>query len=311
MGASAFLDRFLAHSPAQWVMQRQARQRLTVLAYHDVVDASTFGRQLDVLQATMTPVSLDRVCAAFKGKNELPPRPVLITFDDGDRTVLEHGLPLLTARGIPAVLFVITELIGTEQPFWFREVRHLARHGAVATRFGVLGPDTLVARLKRIPDQERRHVLEELRRQAPPLRQAQLTKDEVRDLDRMGVAIGNHTHTHPILPQCTKEEAEEEVRSAHLALTQMLDAPPIAFAYPNGSVDPRLPSMLAELGYEVAFVFDHALSPLVPASPFAVSRVRVNSDTSLDRFKTILSGLHPAIHRARLRFQPGFAARPA
>jgi hypothetical protein len=32
-----------------------------------------------------------------------------------------------------------------------------------------------------------------------------------------------------------------------------------------------------------------------------LSRLRVNSDTGLDRFALILSGLHPTLHRARGR----------
>ena len=38
-----------------------------------------------------------------------------------------------------------------------------------------------------------------------------------------------------------------------------------------------------------------------PGHPLRLSRVRVNSDTSLDRFAIILSGLHPALHHARGR----------
>jgi hypothetical protein len=37
------------------------------------------------------------------------------------------------------------------------------------------------------------------------------------------------------------------------------------------------------------------------ANPLRLSRLRVNSDTSLDRFDTVITGLHPALHHARGR----------
>jgi hypothetical protein len=41
------------------------------------------------------------------------------------------------------------------------------------------------------------------------------------------------------------------------------------------------------------------MSPPRPTDRFAVSRLRVNSSATNDRFQTIVSGLHPAIHRIR------------
>jgi hypothetical protein len=49
----------------------------------------------------------------------------------------------------------------------------------------------------------------------------------------------------------------------------------------------------------VAFLFDHRLAPLPLREPLRISRLRVNSDTSTDRFRIILSGLHPTVHRVR------------
>src|SRR5205085_1579779 len=39
-----------------------------------------------------------------------------VTFDDGYRDVHEHALPVLKRKGIPAAMFVVTNLVG--QPSW-------------------------------------------------------------------------------------------------------------------------------------------------------------------------------------------------
>ncbi len=49
-------------------------------------------------------VTLGRVVDAWNGRATLPPRPVVLTFDDGYRSHLTAALPILVARGWPGVL---------------------------------------------------------------------------------------------------------------------------------------------------------------------------------------------------------------
>jgi peptidoglycan/xylan/chitin deacetylase (PgdA/CDA1 family) len=91
----------------------------------------------------------------------------------------------------------------------------------------------------------------------------------------------------------------QEIERAHRRLTDALGHEPRTFAYPDGDRDRRAEPTLRELGYEAAFLFDHRLSPVRPRNPLAISRLRVNSTTTLDRFRTIASGLHPTVHRVR------------
>lgn len=296
-------DAALRWSPAQLAFKRQAARRLTVLAYHGVGDADRFQRQLDHLARTMRPVSLDQVIEATTGRAELPRRAVLITFDDGERSVLETAAPLLRERGLPAVAFVVAGLLDTDEPFWWAEVEQLVGMGASPRRHPDPDPGALVRRLKRAPDEERLAVITELRRASPGPRprMPQLRSDELPVLEASGIAVGNHTASHPCLPRCGDERLVSEIDDAHQLLGDALGRAPRAFAYPNGDWDGRAERLLAERGYAVAFLFDHRVSPTTPGHPLRISRVRVNSHTSLDRFAVIVSGLHPALHHARGR----------
>jgi peptidoglycan/xylan/chitin deacetylase (PgdA/CDA1 family) len=297
------LDAALRWSPAQLAFKRQAARRLTVLAYHGVRHPDRFRRQLDHLAATMRPVSLDQVVEATAGRQALPGRAVLITFDDGERSVLETAVPLLHERGLPAVAFVVAGLLDTDAPFWWTEVEQLVAAGASAGGHAALGPAGLVGRLKQVPDEERLAVLAELRRTAPrpAPRMPQLRRDELPLLEAAGVAVGNHTVSHPCLPRCGQEKLAAEIEEAHRLLGDALGHEPRAFAYPNGDWDGRAEQVLAARGYAVAFLFDHRVNPATPGHPLRISRVRVNDHTSLDRFAVIVSGLHPALHHARGR----------
>ena len=81
-----------------------------------------FRAQMTYLARSMRPVSMEDVVAAADGRKGLPDRAVLVTFDDGHRSVLERGLPVLTELGIPGVAFVIAGLLDTDEPFWWSEV---------------------------------------------------------------------------------------------------------------------------------------------------------------------------------------------
>jgi peptidoglycan/xylan/chitin deacetylase (PgdA/CDA1 family) len=280
-------------------MQVRARRRaraageVPIVAYHGIDDADMFTRQLDHLVRHHRPVSEGDVLAAVGGGRRLPEGAVLVTFDDGQRTVFDIALPLLRERGIPAVAYVVAGLLDTDTPYWWQEVEHLA----------VGNGRDVVRRLKRVPDAERLQAIEQLRRDAvsavPPT--PQLRRDELAVLESAGIAVGNHSLTHPLLPHCDDATIAREVADAHALLTDALGHPPRSFAYPNGDCDDRSAAAVAAAGYELAFLFDHQLAAFPPADALRVSRVRVDSTTSIDRFRIILSGLHPALHRARGR----------
>ena len=83
------------------------------------IDAETFDSHCRVLRESCHPISLEDWRAARAGTRALPARPVLVTFDDGYRSVFDVARPILKRHGIPAVVFVCTNPIRDQQLFWF------------------------------------------------------------------------------------------------------------------------------------------------------------------------------------------------
>lgn len=297
------LDAALRWSPAQPLFRWRASRHLAVLAYHAIDDPDRFEAQLEHLRRAMHPVSLEEVRAATAEGAGLPRRAALITFDDGDRTVLDLAAPLMAEKGLPGVAFVVTSLLGTDRTLWTQEVVALARGGGRTGRFGGLSPEDLVVALKRTPEADRLSVIEELRRTAsePSPRRPQLRPEDLRALEGSGITIGSHSATHRPLPTCTDDGVRTEIVDAHGSILAATGHHPRAFAYPDGHWDPRAASVLAELDYAVAFLFDHRSIRLPPSDRYRLSRLRVSSTDSLDRFRVVLSGLHPALLAARTR----------
>lgn len=106
-------------------------RRLAVLGFHKVgsppaharetwfyISATTFDRYLRWLQASNWHViSAQEFLTGLQAPAGLPDRSVLLTFDDGYRSMRDVALPLLGSFGFPAVLFVPTSFIGLVNSF--------------------------------------------------------------------------------------------------------------------------------------------------------------------------------------------------
>src|ERR1039458_3904499 len=95
------------------------RYSLRCVLFHDVSDTESyftrglggtitrtnFEAALQFLIRHYTPVSLQEVLEDSEGRR-LPPRPVLVTFDDAYASVSEFAAPLCSKYRVPAVFFV-------------------------------------------------------------------------------------------------------------------------------------------------------------------------------------------------------------
>jgi peptidoglycan/xylan/chitin deacetylase (PgdA/CDA1 family) len=104
----------------------RSSRRVRVLAYHAIADPAgdpgladfcvppeRFAEQVDGLRRRgWSFIDLDACLAGLRGEEELPPRPVLLTFDDAYADLLTEGVPILVERGIPAVVFAVSDHVG-------------------------------------------------------------------------------------------------------------------------------------------------------------------------------------------------------
>src|ERR1017187_5210893 len=93
-------------------------RRVTIVMYHYIRDlkrsrfpaikglsVDRFCRQLEYIQAHYTPISVEKVVVALESREDLPPNPILLTFDDGYSDHFANVFPLLDARGIQGCFF--------------------------------------------------------------------------------------------------------------------------------------------------------------------------------------------------------------
>lgn len=258
-------------------------KNLKVLAYHAVSDVENFKNQLRYLKKQYNLVSLDQLIRFFHSNQELPEKPLLITFDDGDFTLYKNAFPILRKENIPAAVFVITELLNTTRPFWWNEIEFY---------LGEKEGNKKVWEVKEWPNQDRLAYLSTLRKnnsEALPSSR-QLNSTEVAEMHKSGITIANHSHSHPMFNQCSEQEMEEEFRRSTEVL-ESLGLESKAFAYPNGNFSDSAEKILLKHRIKVAFLFDHKINK-GKMHPLRISRLVVNDSTPLWKLKFILSGWH-------------------
>jgi len=120
-----YLHRVVA-PPPDWPTWDAAQQR-QFLTY-DVIPAA-FSAQLDWLQANGYTTILPRDLAAhWDHGRKLPPRPVIITLDDGSPSWTATVLPMLQAHGMVAEFYLTLDAIASHSITW-SQVRRLADAG--------------------------------------------------------------------------------------------------------------------------------------------------------------------------------------
>ena len=125
-----------------WLTLTPAPQGVLVLEYHHVNDdvgddgwaytvpVADFAEQLDYLQAEgYTTITMQDFMRAKKGKQELPAKPVVLTFDDGYEDNYTTLLPMLEERHMTAVVYMVTNSIGRKDYLSWNQLRDMQARG--------------------------------------------------------------------------------------------------------------------------------------------------------------------------------------
>ena len=114
-------------------------QGTLILEYHKVNDRTRddytvtpaeFAAQMDALKEDgYTTISVLDFLRAKKGKQELPEKPAIVTFDDGYSDNYTEALPILEKRGMKATVFMVTNDIGLPGYLTWDQLHEMEKRG--------------------------------------------------------------------------------------------------------------------------------------------------------------------------------------
>jgi len=188
-------------------------------------------------------ISIDDLRKIHKEEKAFPRGAALLTVDDGWASNEANMVELANKYEVPIAIFVTTEPV-EEGNFWFSYSKK--------AQFLKLGYPSTEA-LKRLPNDERLSIVKRIKEKLPLAREA-MTVEQVKRISLSPyVTIGAHSHTHPILNQCTDSQLKSELRICAQKLENWVGKEVISFAYPNGNFGEREKKMLNDFDYMIGF----------------------------------------------------------
>jgi peptidoglycan/xylan/chitin deacetylase (PgdA/CDA1 family) len=262
-----------------------------------------FERSLGFFRRHYRVVSLAEVLRAQREGGGLPPRALLITFDDGWLDNVDYALPALRRAGLPAVMFVAADAVGARQPFWQERLvaawrlerlssdalgAALVEHGGRRPeRPGIAGLRDAIAQLETMSPATRGEVLA---RFSVALDDGHRHMVDVADLAALragGVELGLHGKSH--VPMTCADNLDAELGGARAAMASMLAAPEgldspacATMSFPHGAFDADIAARAREAGYALLFTSVPVLNPVGDRPAWLLGRTGYETDTIAD-----------------------------
>lgn len=237
-----------------------SRNRLSVFLFHAVPQASPdipqdftlgqFEEMLHFIRRQFNVVPLDEAVKAMKN-GKLAARTACITFDDGYPGWTRGVAPILRQANLHATFYITTgQFAGL--PMWHERVAqainafkgqnlHITGFGlpplpmrGLEQRRHAFSLVEQFLKYQTLEDREALLSMLELQSGVLPTAVPCMSEAQLKELASMGFGIGAHTHRHPVLSLCDRQQAIVEIASVRESLTSLLNCKVDSFAYPNG-----------------------------------------------------------------------------
>ncbi len=121
-----------------------------------------------------------------------------------------------------------------------------------------------------------------------------LTWKQLAEINAYGIECGAHTHSHPQLDTLSCSLAQDEIVLSKRLLEHHLNQKVCSFAYPFGYHTATVRRLVRTAGYTSACAVKHAMSSEM-TDPFALARLMVGADTTIDDFARLLTGRNSSV----------------
>ena len=224
--------------------------------YYHAIYQQALERQLRYCKRNFNIIHPEEYIHRIEKKQKLPPKTLLITFDDGYQNIFDYAFPILKNLQIPFLVFFNTRNINGKW-LWFSRLK--AYQQRTNENWNLLCESFEGQSIKDIEKQ-----LEILN--TPTFEQA--TANEMEQFNGANIetiqsslnsgllVIGGHTADHVKLTSESTEVAVDQIKENKLFLEKQFNVKVHSFAYPEGLLSTPLAYQLKELGFKVAFAVD-------------------------------------------------------
>ncbi len=125
----------------QWYLQGPGDVVVPILLYHHIdtspsdnayyIPPLEFEKQMYILREWgYTTISVEMLVTAIKQGAMLPPKPIILTFDDGTKSTFTHALPIMQKYSFTGTSYIVYNYIGVNNNYMdVAQIRALAAAG--------------------------------------------------------------------------------------------------------------------------------------------------------------------------------------
>ena len=245
-------------------------------------DLDIYGHELSLLQSALEYlrkrkfnfVSVDDVALSIKNNEPLPERSVAFSLDDGYWDQVEMAGQIFSSFDCPATYFVTTGFINGDLWFWDAKIHYLLENASESAikrlvvelpHLHLEGLGKYAAATKIVFSVTSKSIQEiesfiallakSLQIDVPekaPEKYSATTWEKLSEMERMGLRVGAHTYSHPLLSRETDENSKNEISNSLVELKKRILKPCNVFCYPVGrqqDFGKREEQYVSELGF--------------------------------------------------------------
>lgn len=202
-------------------------------------------------------IDLDDFLEIKKNKRQIPPKTIILTFDDGYANNYINAFPIISKYSFKAVVSVITEYIDKNIPFpWLNQ--SVLKNG-----------DDKILKLP-------------------------LSIKQLKTMNDYGLSIASHTRSHRPLSRLDKQDVIMEILESKKNLEDILSKEVKYFTYPYGSwgdYDKEDKGIVESAGYEAALSTKVGTNN-IKSDIFELRRIPIYNIDGLSKFKRKVNGAY-------------------
>lgn len=223
-----------------------------------LVSRSMLEQHLDWLGRRFRFVSLDELGERIGNRGGRADQVAAVTFDDGYRDFYDHALPLLKQKGVPAAVFVVTDLVGTQRLQMHDKLYLLLTHRFRPNSGAPTPFQSTRALLENLTQADQENLIRALEADVS------LSEDELQpfhsltwemlgEIHRAGMTVGSHGQSHSLMTHESRQHVMREAAASRSEIEARLGMVVRHFAYPGGCFDDAAVEAVAAAGYRFAY----------------------------------------------------------
>ena len=252
------------------------------------MDITLFREQIEFMKNNFNIVTMEQVIDAVEGKSELPPKALLLTFDDGYVDNYTVALPILEEFGVQGSFFIPGKTFTTHQLLDVNKIHYMLASAdiyelvedvkkemdyyrgqeydyaptdelfheyAVANRFDVKETIFVKRMLQTVlPERLRNTISSNLFEKYVGVTEEQLayelymTEEQIRTMKRHGMFIGLHGYDHYWLGNLPVDQMQQDIAKALDSLDEFIDRKHWVMNFPYGNYNQEVLNYIKSRG---------------------------------------------------------------